>query len=217
MNIYLIPGLGADRRMYQHQLTVLPGAEVIEHFLPEKKETLHAYATRMAEKIDTSSPFILIGTSLGGIISMELSRILSPQKIILIASVKTRNEMPALFRAMKYLKLHRIISGNGFKKFNKLAARRLDSRKDSEAAGLIKAMMDDVPAEFIEWAIDAVVNWDSASDYRNDIVHIHGTNDQLFPISKIKNVIPVHKGSHIMNMTLSAEVNRLLLQAINEN
>ena len=48
MNIYLIPGLGADRRMYLHQLKVLPGAEVIEHFLPLKSETLVSYSERIA-------------------------------------------------------------------------------------------------------------------------------------------------------------------------
>lgn len=214
MNIYLIPGLGADKRMYQHQLAILPGAEVIEHFLPEKKETLTSYAKRMAGRIDTSSPFILIGTSLGGIISMELSRILSPDKIILIASIKNRSELPLLFRSMKYFKLHRMITGNRFKQFNKLMVKRLDSRSDSDAAQIIEAMTQDVPSEFIEWAIDAVVNWNPPVEYRTDIIHIHGTNDRLFPISKIKNAIAVNNGSHVMNMTLSAEVNRLLLQAI---
>ena len=130
MKVYLIPGLGADRRMYQHQLNIFPTAEVIEYFLPEKDETLTSYAQKMGEKIDTSQPYILIGTSLGGIISMELSRILSPHKIILIASIKNRSEMPLLFRSMKYLKLHRVLSGNTIKKFNKLMIKRLDRRND---------------------------------------------------------------------------------------
>jgi len=215
MKVYLIPGLGADRRMYQQQLNVFPHAEVIEHFLPAKNETLTSYAQKMGEKIDTSQPYILIGTSLGGIISMELSRMLSPEKIILIASIKNRNEMPLLFRSMKYLKLHRVLSGKTIKKFNKLMVRRLDSRSDSDAAQIIREMTEDVPGEFIEWAMDAVVKWNPPVDYRNDIIHIHGTNDRLFPFSKIKNAIPVDNGSHIMNMTLSAEVNRLLLQAVN--
>ncbi len=215
MRIYLIPGLGADRRMYHQQLNILPDAEVIEHFQPEKNESLSSYAKRMALQVDISSPFILIGTSLGGIISMELSRILSPERIILISTVKNREELPLYIRSMKYLKLHRVITGDRFKRFNKLMVKRLDNRRDSEVAEIISAMTEDVPSEFIEWAIDAVVNWNPPKEYRSDIVHIHGTNDQLFPISKIKNVIAVEKGSHVMNMTLSVEVNRLLLQAVN--
>src|ERR1043165_2390839 len=153
MKIYLIPGLGADKRMYQHQFNIFPDAEVIEHFYPGKHETMATYARRMAEKMDTSSPFVLIGTSLGGIVSMEMSRFLKPEKIILMASVKTRDEMPLFIRSMKYLKLHRIISGHRFKKFNTLMVKRLDSRRDSEAAEILRAMTADVSPEFIEWAV----------------------------------------------------------------
>jgi len=214
MKIYLIPGLGADKRMYHRQLAIFPEAEVLEYFLPEKMETISAYAKRLSEKIDTNSPFVLIGTSLGGIISMELSRILTPHKIILIASVKNRKELPLFIRSMKYLKLHRTLSGETFKRFNKFMVKRLDSRNDSEAAQIIKAMTDDVPSEFIEWAIDAVVKWNPELPHSQDVIHIHGTNDQLFPISKIKNALQIENGSHIMNMTMSKEVNRLLLEAI---
>lgn len=214
MKIYLIPGLGADHRMYQYQLQVLPGAEVLEHFLPPAGSTLGDYASLMAEKIDTSSPFVLIGTSLGGMVSMELSRILTPERVVLISSVKNRNELPLFIRAMKYLKLHRSISGDGYKRFNKLAAKRLDGRSDTEAAALIMAMMNDIPAGFIEWAVDAVVKWAPPVTHRMDIVHIHGTNDQLFPHTRISNAWLVDGGTHIMNITKPAEVNNLLLKAI---
>ena len=125
--------------------------------------------------------------------------------------------MPLLFRSMKYLKLHRVLSGNTIKKFNKLMIKRLDSRNDSEAAQIIRQMTEDVPGEFIEWAMDAVVKWNPPVEYRSDIIHLHGTNDRLFPFSKIKNAVAVENGSHIMNMTLGSEINRLLLQAVNSH
>lgn len=214
MKIYLIPGLGADYRMYRHQLQVFPNAEVLEHFVPPAGATLGTYAGLMAGKIDTTGPFALIGTSLGGMVSMELSRILNPERIVLISSVKNRTELPLFIRAMKYLKLHRSISGDGYKRFNKLAAKRLDGRNDTEAAALIMAMMNDIPAGFIEWAVDAVVKWTPPATHRDDIIHIHGTNDQLFPHTRISNAWLVDGGTHIMNMTKPAEVNNLLLKAI---
>lgn len=214
MKVYLIPGLGADRRMYYQQFKVFPQAEVLEHFMPAKGVSMAEYARQMGRGIDTSQPYALIGTSLGGIISMELSRFLNPEKIILISSVKSRDEMPAFIRSMKYLRLHRILSGDSYKRFNKLAAKRLDSRGDSTDAALIMAMMNDIPSAFIDWAINAVVHWSPPKDYRSDIIHIHGTNDLLFPFAKLKNAIPVSNGSHIMNMTKGEEVNRLLLEAL---
>jgi hypothetical protein len=217
MNIYLIPGLGADKRMYTQQLKVLPNATVLEHLEPIKGESLSQYALRISKGIDTSAPFSLIGTSLGGIVSMELSRILNPEKIVLIASIKNRSEMPMLIRSMGLLKLHKLISGSQFKSFNKMLVKRLDSRGDSPAATIIKQMTDDVPAEFIDWAINAIVNWYPPVDYRSDIVHIHGTKDQLFPIHKIKNPIVIQNGSHVMNMTMSYEVNKALLNALGQS
>ncbi|MBP6732402.1 MAG: alpha/beta hydrolase [Chitinophagales bacterium] len=215
MQIYFIPGLGADRRMYYHQLKLFPQAIVLEHLPAVKGESLPAYAKRVAALIDSSSPFILVGTSLGGMISMEISRILKPEKLILISSVKNRSELPGFIRSMKYLNLHRLFSGKTYQRLNKIAARRLDSRSDSEAAQLIKAMMLDMQPEFIEWAINAVINWHPPIDYRADVVHIHGSNDLLFPIRKIKNSIVINNGTHIMNITMSKEVNQHILAAIN--
>jgi len=214
MKIYLIPGLGADKRMYAHQLKILPNAIVLEHLEPIKGETIPQYAARMAKGIDTSLPFSLVGTSLGGIVTMELSRMLKPEKIVIMASIKNRREMPAFIRSMSVLNLHRLIPGSQFKRFNKLMVKRLDSRGDSPAAAIIKQMTDDVSPEFIDWAINAIVNWYPPDDYRSDIVHIHGTNDHLFPIHKITNSIAIINGSHVMNMTMSYEVNKALLKAL---
>jgi hypothetical protein len=92
--------------------------------------------------------------------------------------------------------------------------KRLDSRGDSPAAQVIKQMTIDCSPEFIEWAINAIINWHPPVAYRNDIVHIHGTNDQLFPIHKIKNPVAIKNGSHVMNMTMSYEVNKALIEAL---
>ena len=214
MNIYLIPGLGADKRMYEKQLAVLPFAQVIEHLPPIKHQTLGAYARRVAALIDTKIPFALVGTSLGGMICMELSRIVSPEKIVIIASVKSRGEMPLFMRSMKYLKFQRLIPGNVYKHFNNLMVNRLAGRGDSAAAKLIRDMTHDANPDFLEWAIDAVVNWAPSGIETKNVTHIHGTADQLFPYSLIKNAVPVTGGSHVMNITRSREVNRILLDAL---
>jgi pimeloyl-ACP methyl ester carboxylesterase len=216
MDIYLLPGLGADKRMYQKQLAVMPGARVLEHLSPVKGQTLAAYAKRVGALIDTSRPFVLIGTSLGGMVCMELARLINPQKIILIASIKNRAEMPLFIRSMKYLNFHRLIPGNAYKRFNNLMVKRLDGRGDKAAAQLIKDMTDDADPHFLKWAINAVINWKGEEQAAKNIVHLHGTADQLFSYNLIKNAIPVKNGTHVMNITNSEEVNRILLKALEE-
>lgn len=211
----MIPGLGADNRMFAPQLKVFPNAIVLEHLPAQKGETITDYAKRFVPRIDTSTPFVLLGSSLGGIISMELSRLIQPEKVILLASVKNRNEMPHFIRSMKYLRLHKPIKGGLYKKAHRLAVWRLSNRGEGEMAQVIVEMLMDTPSEFFEWAIDAVINWQPPVEYSNNIVHIHGTKDTLFPYSRISNAIPIKNGSHILNLIMSNEVNRILKEVIN--
>jgi pimeloyl-ACP methyl ester carboxylesterase len=216
MKIYLIPGLGADARMYAPQLEILPHAQVLEHLKPIPGEALRAYAARLSALIDTSVPYILIGTSLGGIISVELSRIIHPDKVILISSVKERGELPAWIRAMKYLRLHRVLVREPFLRLFRPLAERVVSRRYPDHARLVLDMYDSSDVGFMKWAINEVVCWDGAADYRRDIIHIQGTKDHLFPHTNIRNARLIEDGPHIMGMTQPGDVNSALIRAINE-
>lgn len=216
MKIYLIPGLGADKRMYTPQLKLFPEAEVLEHLPAVKGETLTQYAQRLAQGIDTSAPFVLIGTSLGGMIALELTNYVQPSKVILLASVKGRDELPAFIRSMRYLNFHKLIPPGFYKRINGLMAARLDSRRDSTVAALIREMTLDASPQFIDWAINAVINWQPQFNMPDNLVHIHGSNDTLFPIRHIKQAIVIKNGSHVMNLTLSAEVNKALKEVVGE-
>lgn len=212
--IYLIPGLGADRRMYEPQMSILERYEVLEHQKPLPGENLRAYAIRLTARIDTSAPFILIGTSLGGILSMEIARIVQPQKVILISSVKHRGELPLWIRVMKYLKLHKLLSGKRFIDFSKSNIRVLITKRDTRVAKLLMDMHEDADPDFVEWAINEVIHWDGGPDYRPDVVHIHGTRDRLFPFSRVRNVVAIPGGSHVMGCTQPADVNEAILKAL---
>jgi pimeloyl-ACP methyl ester carboxylesterase len=214
--IYLIPGLGADGRMYTPQLKVLKDAVILEHQKPLAEEKLTEYARRLSAKVDTSEPFILIGTSLGGMIAIEMSKFVHPEKIILISSVKHRGELPGWMRAMKHLKLHHFLTGERLIRISNSNVKRFISMRDTNVARLIVDMHNSADPEFVGWAINEVVNWNGGKDYRNDIIHIHGTKDRLFPHRNIKNAIYIPGGSHIMGLTQAHDVNKALLEAIGD-
>jgi pimeloyl-ACP methyl ester carboxylesterase len=212
--IYLIPGLGADGRMYAPQLKVLPNAEVLEHMKPLKGETLIDYAKRLSAKVDTSHPFILVGTSLGGIIAIEMAKFIDPAKVILISSVKHRGELPAWMRAMRYLRLHRIVTGKVFVWFSSSTIKKLVTRRESSVTSLLIDMHRDANPDFVVWAINEVINWNGAKDYDLNTIHLHGTRDILFPHRNIENATFITGGSHVMVLTQSQDVNKALLKAI---
>ncbi|NDW19876.1 hypothetical protein D0T53_13305 [Dysgonomonas sp. 216] len=99
MNIYFIPGLAANCKVFD-RITLPEGykRQYIEWLIPSEDESIEAYSRRMAKEINTQEAFILAGYSLGGIIIQEMNKFLKPQKSILISSIKGENEIPPLFR-----------------------------------------------------------------------------------------------------------------------
>jgi pimeloyl-ACP methyl ester carboxylesterase len=107
--IYFISGLGADERVFQF----LNLDEVDHTFIkwnePERKESLTTYCKKLIKQIDTTKEIILIGVSFGGIIAQEISKIISCRKVIIISSVKTKNEFSWPLRLARKLQIHLIV------------------------------------------------------------------------------------------------------------
>ncbi len=69
--IYLIPGLVTDKTIYKDLIQELDApCEVIEFQPLDDDDSLHDYAIKMSREIDDSEPFVILGTSFGGILAM---------------------------------------------------------------------------------------------------------------------------------------------------
>jgi hypothetical protein len=94
--LYLIPGFLTDKTIYQDFLKDERfDCEVLEFIATlSAEESIEDYAARMSQGIDASKDFSLLGTSFGGILSVEISKHISPQNVIFISSIKKpqRNE-----------------------------------------------------------------------------------------------------------------------------
>jgi hypothetical protein len=209
--ILLLPGLGADARMYDSLLTQLPNAKVFEWRYVEGCKSLKSYAEKMAEQFAVL-PDIIIGTSLGGMMAIELSKFIQPEKLILISTAKTRKELPPHLKILKHLPIHKLLSGKAYKTGNEMMARS-NRQQNEESASLIIDMGRKADARFVKWAIDAVLKWDNQL-VPEQYIHIHGTSDALFPIRYIQNPIPVMHGTHVMSITKKDEVNRLIVESL---
>jgi len=64
MKIYAIPGLGADKRVFEY-LHLDYELVALEWIQPQKRENLKNYALRLAKSIDTSEPYGILGVSFG--------------------------------------------------------------------------------------------------------------------------------------------------------
>lgn len=75
MKAYFISGMGADKRVFTHiQLPEGFEAVFLDWLAPNREETLPSYAMRLADHIDTTEPFVLIGLSFGGMLATEIAK-----------------------------------------------------------------------------------------------------------------------------------------------
>src|SRR5258705_1104375 len=91
--IYCISGLGADEKVFINLQMKGHEMKYIPWLRPNKKERLDAYAKRMAEYIKHDSP-VLLGVSFGGMMGIEIAKQMRLQKLIIISSIKSDNELP---------------------------------------------------------------------------------------------------------------------------
>ncbi len=210
-HIYLISGLGADERVFQN-LEFPEGYET--HFLPWIKplshdESIEEYAARMARRILHPNP-VMLGLSFGGMMSIEIARQQPVEKVILLSSIKHKQELPPYY--------------------NKLAKRLLRSLPDRLVFGqrqfIVRLFMQTSTEQerqllhdylynqnkdlfYMRWALNAVLSWQNEW-VPPSLIHIHGSNDRPFPRRFVQPTHTIIKGGHFMVMNRAREINRIL-------
>lgn len=205
--IYCISGLGADERAFSrlkidgYKLVNLPWLSPIE------KETIEQYAKRMSAGITEENP-VLMGLSFGGMMSIEIAKLLSVDKIILISSIRSASELPFWMTGAGRLRLNKLFSMQSFKILEPIQNRFLGV-KDAEEIAMVRNYRKNAPIVYTNWAINEVLNW------RNNwqppkVFHIHGDNDKMFPIKRVSPTHVVKGGGHFMIMNKAAEISSLI-------
>ena len=211
-DIYLIPGYGADKRLF-YNLNLAPHRmHIIEWIQPLPNETIERYAHRMAEPIDKSNPFVIVGVSMGGIMSIEIAKQFPPEKIFLISSIKTKYEMPWHLRIVRWFQLQRL-PPSIIKRFRFLAGFFVDNSGKGADHKLVMDMLYHANENFLKWAGNAIVNWKNTIIPPN-LIHIHGTKDIVFLFRSVKNVIPIEGGTHLMVITKGREIARIIREKL---
>ena len=214
MKVYFIPGLAADKRVFRHiQLPEHFESCYLEWIPPQKNESLQEYAYRMALQIDHSQPFILIGLSFGGMLAVEIAKKYPPLQLILIASISHHRHLPKYYRIAYRVGLHRVLGVNSIKKA--VYVKRYFTSESNDDKNIIRQMARDIDAEFVRWAIRAVVNWHT-NEEELPVYHIHGTKDIILPFTINKIQYKIQGAGHLMIFDRADEIN-IVLKSLLEN
>jgi pimeloyl-ACP methyl ester carboxylesterase len=209
MHFYLLSGLGADERLFKY--VDLTGFDVtnIHWPTPDRSDTMETYAQKLAPQITAEDP-VLIGVSFGGMMAVELSKVVKAKKVILISSAACAGEVPALYKFAGKLRVHRLLTGAILKRSHRIMNWVMGAG-DPIRRELLANMLRDTDARFLYWAIDKVVTW------KNEIVpanvfRIHGTNDRVLPLRTAQYVID--KGGHIIVANRAKEVSAAIKEIV---
>ena len=211
--LYLFTGLGADERIF-HRLD-LSGFSVtfIKWIIPFENETIEDYVTRLLEQITTPKP-ILVGLSFGGLIAIEVAKRIETEKVILIASVKTRREIPFYYRLAGKLRLHKIMAGKLLKKANFITNWFFGIVSEADKL-LLKQILSVTDPTFLKWAIDKVLRWDNKIPPHN-VFHIHGTNDRILPVRFVKCHLPIKNVGHLMTLEIPDQLSKRIRELLDQ-
>lgn len=164
--------------------------------IPQKNESLSAYARRMVEGIDKNEPIVLIGVSFGGVLVQEMSRFVRVKRLIIISSVKTRHEIPKRMKIARDTGVYKVLPTgllDYITHIEKLPVGDLIRKR----LKLYQQYLSINDKEYLDWAIKEMLCWEQDIPL-SDIIHIHGDEDAVFPIKNISECISIKGGTHIM-------------------
>jgi len=212
-NIYCISGLGADERAFDR--IKIDGCLLhhLNSISPLPNEDLSSYAKRMSEQVKKPNP-ILLGLSFGGMIAVEMAKHIDIEKLILISSVKTSNEVPRWMRIAGALNLHKLIPIRTNRFTEKADDRRMgiETREEKNFVDHYRRTADQ---KYVDWAVDQILNWKNTWLPSNTF-HIHGENDRMFPLKNIQATHVIKKGTHIMILNRADEISTCIGQIISQ-
>ncbi len=193
-----MPGLAASSTIFENIQLPEDQFEMffLEWFLPNEKEEIEQYALRMTQKIKHENP-VLIGVSFGGVLVQEMAKIIQTNKVIIISSVKTNKEFPSRFKIARNTKAYKLIPTQLLADIEKLVKYAFGDNIVAKRLKLYEKYLSVRDKHYLDWAIETILCWNQ-KEINEAVIHIHGDEDEVFPIKHIRKCIVVKDGTHIM-------------------
>ncbi len=208
MKLYIISGLGADFKVleklkFPEELDIV----FLDWLIPDLNESFEHYVQKMAERIDGSEPFYLLGYSFGGIMVQEIHKIKPAEKVVIMGSIRSDKEKS------RFIKMGEI---TGLPKY---LPQKIFNDQSSVLYSYIRAFFDPKNPKvldyfrmrdpyYLKWSIEKISAW--KCDEIPDVVQIMGDKDIVFPIKNSKPDYVIKGGTHLFPATKHKEVSLIL-------
>ncbi|WP_294240946.1 alpha/beta hydrolase [uncultured Chryseobacterium sp.] len=208
MKIYVVSGLGADFTVLE-KIRFPERHEVvfIDWLIPHRYEEFSDYVKRMAEKINDSEPFYLVGYSFGGLMVQEINKLKPAQKVVILGSIKSDKEKSRLIRTGHLTRIPKILPVTFF------------NEKTTNMYSVVRKFFDPRNPKvlqyfrvrdpyYLKWSIEKISDW--KFDENPEVVQIMGDKDIVFPIRNSRPDYIIRGGTHLFPITKFREVTDIL-------
>jgi pimeloyl-ACP methyl ester carboxylesterase len=194
--VFVLPGMGADARMYPGVWKELRCAEFLEWPRYAGEKFIHEIAERVVSEAKIADGDVVIGSSLGGVVACEIAKLRKLGALVLIGSATRKEEVSTLLRV--------------FSPLIGLAPLEFIQRAAGKMPGELMQMFEASQAGFIRAMCAAIFEWGGLSEDVITPLRIHGRSDRVIPLpSKTDFVLD---GGHLIAMTHAEECVRFLCE-----
>ena len=186
-NWFILPGMGATAAMYnalRHKLDFK--INFIDWPAYKGEKTYAEAARRIVDENNIENGDIVGGSSLGGMVALEVGQIVRPKAIVLLGSAISSSEVQGLLTMISPLAV-----------ITPLAVVQMLAGKQK---ALVSTMFADADTEFIRAMCSYLQHWPGYRGQRYRIYRFHGKKDHVIPCP-IGGATVVEDAGHLVAMT----------------
>ena len=215
IDVYCMPGMAASPKIFEFiNLPKRFKIHLLSWIPPLADEMLSSYAKRMCERVTAINP-VLIGVSFGGVLVQEMAKHIKVQKVIIISSVKNKEELPLPMKMARSTNAHKLLPTQWINNLDALVLFAF-GKGIKKRLELYQKYLSERDPDYLNWSINALVNWNQV-ECDKSVVHIHGEKDTVFPIKYLSDPFIQIKGGHAAIMTQAQWFNSELPDIILKN
>ena len=220
--LIFLPGLGADHRLFKYQTAAFPNSIAVDWIEPKPRETLEEYAGRLADSLGPfSTPPIVCGLSLGGMVAPYLAKRLGSPALVLLCTIRKPDEFPRryypawilcrycfpLFWACQFCiqLLARFIL-----LFRRFWRHRIDPEILQQFTETPTSRLTRLTAMMLRWAYRP----GCSPDFAGKTLQVHGSRDPLLPIRLTQPDIRIERGGHLLVLSHPTEINAMIQDCV---
>lgn len=212
-----IPGMAADERLFEPLDVPAAKQTFVRWSHKPGVRTLREYAECLVQELDIDSrlPSVYIGSSMGGMLAVELNAIRPASDLILLSAPAVRSEFPSMMKALSQLGISELFSPKGLMRVKRISDTFMGF-KNLEDRQWFYENLEAYGPDFLHFAVQAILKWER-TERPHRYLQVIGSRDQLFRPSRMQRPIVIPGSGHFLTKEQPEALNEILRTRISSH